>query len=434
MNKQLEVDAFIYGHKIGTMIMHADRIYFEYDDAFKLLGLEISPIKLNTKKIIGAYTNSDCRDLYHGMPGVFFQSLPDKHGMPFIDRYFEQKGYSTDKVTLLQKLTFIADHGMGAIEYVPKENEDVMDASIALLARELREEMRSVLDDELKEFRIKPFMNIINSASPLGGARPKMLVAYNNQSGEIRHNSLHLESGFSRSILKFDESYPNVNGVNESIELTKLEYLHMTLAKECGITIPDMTLMEEAGEHHLLFTRYDRDENDEKIHTCSASGLMHKDISVSKVISYEELLKLTNLICKSQADVEEMYRRMVFNALSFNVDDHAKNFEFMMDRHGKWRLAPAYDVTYSKGAVQEHLTTINGKSSNFTLDDLLVVAEKNIINKTSAKRIIDTIARKLTEYKVWAREIEISEPEATKIGSEIQSQLIRMGLFYNSNL
>lgn len=434
MVKQLEVDAYLYGHKIGTMIIYTGRVYFEYDASFKSLGLEISPLKLNTKKITGAYTNQDSPDLYHGMPGVFFQALPDKHGMPFINRYFERQGIAADKVTLLQKLTFIADRGMGAIEYIPQEHQDVEDSSIALSAKSLREEMQYILDADNKNTKISDFMNIINNASPIGGARPKLLITYNKQSGEIKSNSVQLEHGFVRSILKFDESYPNTHGIYESIELTKLEYLHMSLASECGITIADMTLIEEDREHHLIFARYDRDDNDEKIHVCSAAGLMHKDISVPQVMSYEELLKLTNLICKSQTDVEQMYRRMIFNALSFNVDDHAKNFEFMMDRNGKWRLAPAYDVTYSKGALKEHLTTINGKGSDFTIDDFLAVAEKNLIDKKHAKYIIDTIASTLTTYEIRAKLAGINALEAIKIASEIQAQLLGMRLIENVNI
>lgn len=174
--------------------------------------------------------------------------------MPFIDRYFERQGVAPDKATLLQKLTFIADRGMGAIEYAPKEHEEIMEAAIALSAKELREEMRRlVLDDDIKNTTIRDFMNIINNASPIGGARAKLLISYNQQSGEIRSNSGAIQDGFVRSILKFDESYPNAEGINESIELTKLEHLHMSLAKECGITIPEMTLIEENGEHHLIF-------------------------------------------------------------------------------------------------------------------------------------------------------------------------------------
>jgi serine/threonine-protein kinase HipA len=202
----------------------------------------------------------------------------------------------------------------------------------------------------------------------------------------------------------------------------------MSLASECGITIPAMTLIEENGEHHLIFERYDRDKHDQKIHVCSAAGLMHKDIRIAQVMSYEELLKLTNLITKSQSDVEEMFRRMVFNALSFNVDDHAKNFEFIMDRYGQWRLAPAYDITYSKGVVKEHLTTINGKGSNFSIDDFLVVAQKNLIPEKKAKQIIETAITVLSTYKTRALEADISISEATKIDGEIRAQIMKMGI------
>lgn len=428
MNKPLEVDAYLYGHKIGTMIMHKRRVHFEYDPAFTSLGLEISPLKLPTKKTIGAYTNPDAADYYYGMSGVFFQSLPDKHGMPFIDRYFERQGVAADQVTLLQKLTFIANRGMGAIEYAPKEHEETMQATIALSAKELHEEMRRALEHDAQNRTIRDFMNIINNASPIGGARPKLLIAYHQQSGEIRSNSGALDNGFDRCILKFDEAYPNAEGIHESIGLTKLEYLHMSLANECGITIPAMTLIEEHGEHHLIIKRYDRDKNDQKIHVCSAAGLMHKDIRVAQVMSYEELLKLTNLICKSQSDVEELFARMVFNALSFNMDDHAKNFEFMMDRDGQWRLAPAFDVTYSKGLLKEHLTTMNGKGFGFSMDDFLVIARKNLISDKKAKQIIETIASVLSNYEKRALEAGIGISEATKIGSEIREQMIQMGL------
>jgi len=426
MSGSLEVEAYIYGYKIGTMLMHAGRVYFEYDPAFKTLGLEISPLKLHTQKIGGAYTNPDAADLYHGMYGVFFQSLPDKHGMPFIDRYFENKGFSAGSVTLLQKLTFIADRGMGAIEYRPKEHQEGADLHRALRAKELRQEMRNVLQNDIQSMKIKDFMNIINNASPVGGARPKMLIAYNRESGVIHANGSELEHGFVRSIVKFDESYPDLAGRSKSIGLTKLEYLHMLLARECGITIPDMRLIEEDGEHHLIFKRYDRDENDEKHHVCSAAGLLHKDIRIPQSMSYEELLKLTNFLCKSQADVEQMYLRMVFNALACNVDDHAKNFEFIMDKEGVWHLAPAYDVTYSKGLLKEHLTTINGKSSDFTIEDFLFVAKKNLIDEKSARRIIESVVASLGNYEKRARALGIEASEAVKIGSEIDALCRRL--------
>ena len=165
-----EINAYLYGKKIGTMIEHQGIIYFEYDKEFRLSGLEISPIKLNTLKIQGAYTNQDNTKLYHGMAGVFFDSLPDKHGMAFIDRYFEKQGLKPFEVTLLHKLAFIGDRGMGAIEYIPKEDDGFDDSNITINAKEAYEELKQNLQNDNSS--IESLMNIKESVSPIGGGRP----------------------------------------------------------------------------------------------------------------------------------------------------------------------------------------------------------------------------------------------------------------------
>ncbi len=419
----LEVEAFIYGMKIGTLSLYQNRVYFDYDDEFRSKNINISPLKLNIKEHSKGYTNRDNFEVYQGMAGVFFDSLPDKHGMPFIYRYFENKGFRKDEVTLLHKLIFIADRGMGAIEYKPKEHQDFEDIQKTVSVKNMREDMIKVLQKQGDDYSIDMLMNIIDSASPIGGARPKMLVTYNSDTEQIKYNNKILDEGFSRAIIKFDEVYPNKDGVDESIGFTKMEYLYLTLAKECGIDVPNIYLHEENGEHHLIIERYDRDKDDNKIHTCSASGLMHKDISVAKGMSYEELFRFTNIVCTKQSTVKELYKRMVFNALAFNLDDHAKNFEFMMSRDGDWDLAPAYDITYSKGFLQEHLSTINGKGKDFVVDDFLKVAKENLIQKREAIEIIHNIATKLLEFEQRARELNISEDNIHECVTDIQSQV-----------
>ena len=418
-----EVEAYIYGYKIGILSLYENRIYFDFDDDFKTKKLNISPIKMGIDDYDKGYSNPDSFDIYGGMAGVFFDSLPDKHGMPFIYRYFESKGFKAHEVTLLHKLTFIADRGIGAIEYKPKEHADSTDVTKTISARNMRESMNKVLEKDGKNYSIDMHMNIIDSASPIGGARPKMLISYEPISKAIKYNNKTLEDGFTRAIIKFDEVYPNEDGDDESLEFTKMEYLYLTLAKECGIDVPDVYLHEEEGQHHLIIKRFDRDANDRKIHTCSASGLMHKDISVTKIMSYEELFRFTNRVCTNQSAIKELFRRMVFNALSFNVDDHAKNFEFMMDEYGEWDLAPAYDITYSKGAVQEHFSTINGKGKDFTVEDFLKVADENLIQKKDALLIIKTIAKKLAEFEIRAKKMNISDKTIQECVDDLSRQL-----------
>lgn len=412
-----EIEAFVYGHKIGTLLNFKGTVYFEYDVNFKKLGLEISPIKINTSSTHAAYTNTELKHLYNGLPGVFHDSLPDKHGMAFIDRYFERQGLKSHEITNLHKLAFIGDRGMGAIEYRPVEHEEDSAVDMIISAKNAHEEMRKYMKDE--NTSISNLMNIIDSVSPVGGGRPKMLIQYNEDSDILKINRQKLEQGFKRAILKFDETYYE----NKSIGLTKLEYLMMSMAKEAGINTSEFKLIEEDSLHHLVITRFDRDSNDNKIHMCTASSLMHIDFVIPQGSSYEMLFRLTYNITKSQEDIEELFRRMVFNILSFNFDDHSKNFAYLMDRNGKWKLSPAYDITYSKGEAKQHVNTIGGKSMEFNISDLLKVSNSYLIKKSKALEIIKTIIEVMQTFKNRAYSLNIEVSEINNCWSDIKSQI-----------
>ena len=399
-----ELEAFIYGYKIGTLVLHEQKIYFAYEEHFKREKLEISPLKLHTEKVDGLYSNNDAK-IYQGLSGIFFDSLPDKFGDSFIDRYFESKGKNIREITLLDRLSFIGNRGMGAIEYRPKEEDSLKRFSDVLVAKEAHLSLQNMLTSNKEFYRVDELMEILYGASPLGGGRPKMLVTFNEQTKQIRTNDQTLHEGFKRAIIKFDEVYYE----NESIGLTKLEYLYMNMAKDCQIEVAKTFLLEEQGQHHLIVERFDRDSQDEKIHMATASALLHKEISVPKVMSYEELLSLTTKLCKSHESVEEMFRRMVFNTLLFNVDDHAKNFSFLMNKKGEWSLSPAYDLTYSYGMVKEHLTTLQGKSKAFELKDYLALAKRYLIKKSRAIEMVNEIVKVIKELPKRAKELKIEE-------------------------
>ncbi len=410
-----EIDAYIYNKKIGTLVEHNGTIYFEYDNSFIAQGLEISPVKfLATKEI---YTNKDHKSLYQGMAGVFFDSLPDKHGMAFIDRYFERQGLKTHEITLLHKLAFIGDRGMGAIEYLPKEHDEGVVKADVINAKDVYEKMKKNIDD--KDSSIEDLMNILDSVSSVGGGRPKMLVQYGGKEKKIKINTKALEKGCKRAIIKFDEVYEGVG----SIGLTKLEYIMMSMAKESGIKTEDFELIEENGSHHLLVDRFDRTEDDEKIHMCTASGLMHIDISVAQGTTYEHLMLLTKRMTKSQEDIEEIFRRMVFNVLVFNFDDHAKNFAFLMDKAGKWMLSPAYDITYSKGLAKQHITTIGGKALEISRDDILKIAKNHSIKPAIANKIIDDCIKVAATFEKRAEALELEDDDIEEYKSDIDSQI-----------
>ena len=410
-----EIDAYIYGKKVGTLVEHDDTIYFEYDKSFLAQGLEISPLKLSLSKEM--FTNKEHISLYSGLAGVFFDSLPDKHGMAFIDRYFERQGLRTHEITLLHKLAFIGDRGMGAIEYKPSEHDETVLNAEVINAKDAYEKMKKNMDDENSS--IEDLMNILDSVSPVGGGRPKMLVQYEEKDKKIKINTKALATGYKRAIIKFDEIYEGMG----SIGLTKLEYIMMSMAKEAGIKTAKFELIEEHGSHHLVLERFDRTKNDEKIHMCTASGLMHIDISVAQGTSYEHLMMLTKRVTKNQEDVEELFKRMVFNVLVFNFDDHAKNFAFLMNKSGKWRLSPAYDITYSKGLASQHLTTIGGKALEITREDLLKIAKSYSIKPLMAKKIIDDSIEVVKSFKKRAEALEIEENDIIAYKRDIDSQI-----------
>jgi len=410
-----EIDAYIYDKKIGTLLEHKGSIFFQYDKDFIAGGVQISPIKLPLKDVL--YTNNDHKYLYHGMAGVFFDSLPDKHGMTFIDRYFERQGLKTYEITLLHKLAFIGDRGMGAIEYLPKEHDENVLRADVINAKDAYEKMKKNIDD--KDSSIEDLMNILDSVSPVGGGRPKMLVQYDKSTKVIKLNTKKLEKGCKRAIIKFDEVYEGVG----SIGLTKLEFIMMSMAKEVGIKTAEFELIEENGFHHLLVERFDRTDYDEKIHMCSASCLMHIDISISQVTTYEHLLMLTKRVCKSQEDIEELFKRMVLNVLVFNFDDHAKNFAFLMDKSGKWSLSPAYDITYSKGLAAQHITTIGGKALEITRDDVLKIATSYSIKPAFANKIIDECIKVTATFKERAEALGLENYDIEAYKSDIDSQI-----------
>ena len=412
-----EIDAYIYGKKIGTMIEDDGFIWFEYDKKFKLNTLEISPIKMPKEKFSTPQTNQEHKDLYKGMFGVFFDSLPDKHGMPFIDRYFEKQEKKPYEVNLLDKLAFIGDRGMGAIEFIPQEKNETISSDFTINAKEAYEQMKENI--ESKNSSIQSIMNIRDSVSPVGGGRPKMLVQYNYKTNKIRLNNHKLHKGFTRGIIKFDEIYEGVG----SIGLTTLEYIFMTMAKKVGINTAEFELIVENDAKHLLVKRFDRDEHDEKIHMCTASGLMHIDISIPQATSYEYLFILTRKLCKNQEDIEELYKRMIFNILIFNFDDHAKNFAYLMNRQGKWSLSPAYDITYSKGQAKQHLTTILGKGLDITRADVLEIAKKQTIKPSTAKKIINDCIEVVKTFKEKAETLGLYKDEISNCWTDIQNQI-----------
>lgn len=345
-------------------------IAFEYSDEFIQSGFSISPLSLPLIKKV--YLPKDYFT-FQGLFGVFNDSLPDGWGRLIVDRYLSSKGINPHEVSLLERLAVISDYGMGALEYKPEYEVIEFDNSSYDLDK-LSKNCANLFEDK----QVDNIDELFNMAGSSGGARPKVLVSYNNE----------------QWIIKFA-------GRNDISESGIMEYDYNTTAKECGIEVPEHKLFSSNICHgYFGVKRFDR-LNSKKIHMVSACGLLETSHRIPN-LDYNQLMKLTFKITNSMEEVKKMYRLMVFNVLAHNRDDHGKNFSYIYDEMEKrYKLSPAYDLTYSFSINNEHATTINGKGRDISVGDMLDVAKKSDVDIRFAKNVIKEIQEKTSVLKKY---------------------------------
>jgi serine/threonine-protein kinase HipA len=410
-----EVDAYIYDKKIGTLLLKDETVYFEYDKEFKKYNLEISPLKLPLT-LNGIYTNRDDR-YFEQLPGVFYDSLPDKFGTKIIQRYFESKGISSYNLNVIQKLMFIGDKSIGAITYKPSLNISNTAQNQLIELNEFYNSAKRVIEGRSIDV-VDEMLHFMDSAASAGGARAKAVIAYNETTKEmISGLSDTLPKDFHHYLIKFDIQKDNGN----SSDFTKLEYIYMSMAKEVGINIPKIKLLKHGNLYHYLIKRFDRVDN-KRVHLHSVAGITHSNFNLPMHYSYDELFRLTRYLTGNQQDVIEQYRRMVFNIIGRNQDDHAKNFSFIMNEDGVWNISPAYDITYANGAgyTKNHQLSLMGKVNDFTKQDLLEIAKIHSIKNKDAQNIIDKTLDIFKSFEDRAKEYGIDSKLIEEISKNIR--------------
>lgn len=350
-----KIEVFGHGKKIGTLALTNDnKVVFQYDKTWQKDGFSINPFKLPL-----------CDDVFisktphfKGLFGVFGDSLPDSYGELLLERYLKQKGIKVSEINCLDRLAYVGSSGMGFLEYVPDYNFEKKDDDIDF--DKIQIEVNKILDSK----EVDDITTLYALGGSSGGARPKSLIKYNGED----------------YIAKFSAKFDPKN-------IAEIEYRYMEAAKKAHINIPDIKLVETKNNKYFLIKRFDR-TNESKIHMISVAALLEADFRAPS-FDYNDLIKLTRVLTNNEADVLEMFRRMVFNVLIDNQDDHAKNFSFLYDVNLKeYRLSPAYDITPGKTYYGEHTTSVNGKGKNITEDDMLQVASKNKMNMNKVKEII----------------------------------------------
>ena len=394
-NKELdmEVKAKIFGKDIGVLSQKNGGYFFQYFNSFLETKLEISPFYLPLSPRVFSGREFMAFEL---IPSVFADSLPDSFGYKLMAEYFSYHDNSYEAMkNPLQKLSYMGDRAIGAISYEPILRDS--QKSIALELREYIKNTRKIIEgsssDVIKELCATP--------SP-GGARPKAFISWDRKNDHLLVGKT--KEGYEEWIVKFYE--------NDKLhkDLTKIEYIYFQIAKNLGLNTPNFDKILDEDEFHFAVKRFDR-EAGKKLHIHTLSGLLNKRFDERGVFTYEELLKVTLRLTNNFQDVEEAYKRMVFNVIGKSCDDHAKNFSFIMTEDGKWKLAPVYDIVYSFGGsiYQEHFLSVRSKTMDITDHDMILLAIENGISKSKAKEIIQNTKDAFSDFYRFAKNLDIDK-------------------------
>ncbi|MCB9983627.1 MAG: type II toxin-antitoxin system HipA family toxin [Rhodospirillales bacterium] len=388
---------------LGRLARRDGKIYFEYDAGFISRKLEISPFKLPLNPGLQVFEPN----LFEGLPGVFNDSLPDGWGRLLLDRALRSKGMSESALSPLDRLAHVGHTGMGALIYEPDYSENKVKGTIDL--DRLAVQSQKILEGESSE--VLDALVALNGSS--AGARPKALIGVSKDKSKLVQGVHDLSKGYEPWLVKFSNS-------QDGPDAGAIEYVYSLMAREAGLDIMATHLFSACkGSGYFATRRFDRTDDGGRLHMHTACGLLHSDFRVPS-LDYQDLIKATMVLTRDVREAQKMYRLSVFNVLSHNRDDHAKNFTFLMDQSGTWRMAPAYDLTFSNGPGGEQSTMAAGEGRTPGIEHLLELAKTAEISETDARHIIDRTVIALRQWKDLAKVHGVSKANIKRIGDVIE--------------
>jgi len=421
----------LWGRTIGAVSLGEGEevAAFEYDAQFAQSGIEIAPLTMPLSRRVYSFPELS-RKTFYGLPGLLADSLPDKFGNVLIDAWLATQGRPPGSFNAVERLCYTGARGMGALEFKPEIVPKARSAShieisaLVELASDIlthRNNLQvSFAEDNTDESKQQAMTDILRVGTSAGGARAKAVIAWNPSTNEVRSGQIPAGEGFEYWLLKFD----GVSG-NRDKELEDpqgyglIEYAYYKMARDCGIDISECRLFEENGRRHFMTRRFDRLEGGEKLHMQSLCALAHYDFNIAGVYAYEQALLAIRQLGLPMRDVEQQFRRMVFNIVARNQDDHVKNIAFLMDKSGIWSLSPAFDVIYSYNPTGDwtasHQMTLNGKRDHFTMDDFKTCAKGASIKRGLAESIVEEVQQTVSRWPAYADEAGISQSDSDRI-------------------
>lgn len=418
----------IFGTPMGIFRWDSryDIVRFEYDTRFVARGIEPSPLMMPVMEgRIYSFGELD-RETFRGLPGMLADSLPDTYGRALFNRWLSLTGRTSGNV--VETLCFLGKRCMGALEFEPAidtpydRNIQVEIDALVDVAREALAE-KNDFGVNINDDRKAAIAEILRLGTSAGGQRAKAVIAYNKDTGEVRSGQTDVPKGFDYYLIKLD-GVSAQTGFRDTENFGRLEYSFYQLAKACGIEMNECSLIEENGRAHFLTKRFDR-AAEKKLHMQTLCGIAHYDYRLHRAYSYEQAFNVMRALRLSYSQAQEMFRRMVFNVVVRNQDDHTKNISFLMDEEGHWRLSPAYDIGYAYnpagGWTATHQMSINNKFDDITRKDLLECASRNNIKGASA--IIDEICEATSHWPAIATECGVPKVMIDAILPNLQLML-----------
>lgn len=421
----------LWGSTIGYLHRQDNGLIgFQYDEDFIHSGIEVSPLKMPLSDLTYSFPALP-EVTFCGLPGMLADSLPDKFGNIVIKRYLESQGRTEESLTVLEKLCYTGQRGMGALEYEPSKNISNIDEEVDIDAlTKLASDILSERENLNIKYNDNMIAQLMQGSSSVGGARAKTLIALNPETNVIRSGQINAGENFEYWLLKFDDIANNKDKDKEpdGKEYTKIEYAYYLMAKSAGIEMSECRLFQENGRSHFMTKRFDRKGvKGKKLHMQSLCAIAHMDFNSPRMYSYEDAFHVMRQLKLPYADFIQLYKRMLFNEYAKNYDDHTKNVTFLMDKKGVWRLSPAYDMTfsYSKSStwVNAHQMLINGKADEITRNDFIKVAEKAGIKKSEAEKQMEQVKNAVSNFKNFAEEAGLSMKNAERIQKLLNLEL-----------
>lgn len=418
----------LWGRDIGAVSWLDDREIgvFQYVPEFVDSGIEVAPLMMPLREAPYEFPALP-RDAFKGLPGMLADSLPDRYGNLLINAWLAQQGRTPESFNPVERLCYTGARGMGAVEFKPalfgraNQSNELEIAELVGLANKILDERSSFEGWLCGADDAKVIEDIFRIGTSAGGARAKAILAWNEESGEFRSGQVPNDDKFTYWLMKFDGiegnkdkeiAYPQGYGL--------IEYAYYHMAVDAGIEMSVCRLHREGGRAHFMTKRFDRTDEGNKLHMQSLSAMMHFDFNQADAYSYEQALQTIRRIDMSVADVEQQFRRAVFNVIARNHDDHVKNIAYLMNKAGQWRLSPAFDIAYSynpNGAwTSRHQMSVNGKRDGFEINDLLALGKSAAIKPARARDIIDAVVESVRKWPEFADTAGVDIKTAARIG------------------